>query len=282
MNWRLVLHGDIGRLMQILRQPSGYKEEQVRETFERDKAFMRDCCDCIIPVSCSSFHLLHELYDVPLSKVVYVPHGVSDDCHERSREERISLRAKYGYGEEERIILFAGRLDPDKGIVDLIESFRQLRLSIPAACLAIIGSGDLALCMKHAHPAHRFITFTSFLPKEQLYEWYAIADVGVVPSRYEEFGYVAAEMMLHRLPVVVCDTTGLSEITAGGKYGVAFRAGQSGDVSVPLHDALLRALSSPLSMEALEEIRKRVLEHYSFASFRQRMKKVYDTVRNNV
>ncbi|MDR2774162.1 MAG: glycosyltransferase [Tannerella sp.] len=39
-----------------------------------------------------------------------------------------------------------------------------------------------------------------------------MADVGVVPSLFEPFGYVAVEMMMHRLPVVVTATSGMNEV----------------------------------------------------------------------
>ena len=48
------------------------------------------------------------------------------------------------------------------------------------------------------------------MEKKELYEIYQMADVGVVPSLYEPFGYVAVEMMMHRLPIVV--TSCLNEV----------------------------------------------------------------------
>ena len=133
--------------------------------------------------------------------------------------------------------------------------------------------------MEAADPCWRQVTFTGFLPKEKLYELYAVADVGVVPSIHEEFGYVAAEMLLHKVPLVAHDTTGLREITDGGRYGRLFRfADDRKDVS-PLRDALLSALADGRNSgnePMRQEGRQRVLQHYTLPLFRERLEKVYD------
>lgn len=53
--------------------------------------------------------------------------------------------------------------------------------------------------------------FTGYVNQRTLSDLYSVADIGVVPSLHEEFGYVAIEMMMHRLPVIVNATTGLAE-----------------------------------------------------------------------
>ena len=114
--------------------------------------------------------------------------------------------------------------------------------------------------------------------KEQLYEWYAISNVGVVPSLYEEFGYVVAEMLLHRLPVVAHDTTGIREITDNGKYGLLFRFPEDRKDVSSLRDALLTAIIRTQSKEyedVKDKGRQRVLENYLIPDFGERMQAVY-------
>lgn len=90
-----------------------------------------------------------------------------------------------------------------------------------------------------------------------MYELYAIAEVGVVPSFHEEFGYVAAEMMLHKLPIIVNNTMGLKEITENGKYALSFRYGKDRNTT-PLKEALIRVLSEKADKKLLDAGRKKI------------------------
>jgi glycosyltransferase involved in cell wall biosynthesis len=57
-----------------------------------------------------------------------------------------------------------------------------------------------------------FIIKYFHMNKSELYEFYSITDADIVPSLYEPFGYVAVEMMMHALPLIVTATSGLNEV----------------------------------------------------------------------
>ena len=57
---------------------------------------------------------------------------------------------------------------------------------------------------------------------EELYRLYAIADIGVVPSFHEEFGYVALEMLMSGLPVIANKTSGLRDLLGNERFGLYF------------------------------------------------------------
>lgn len=82
----------------------------------------------------------------------------------------------------------------------------------PKARLIIAGSGDYDIYLQEAKRVCSKISFTGLLTKNDLYELYRIAEIGVVPSLFEPFGYVAVEMMIHALPLVVTSTSGLNEV----------------------------------------------------------------------
>ena len=240
---------------------------------------MEECCDRVIAIARHSYDMLHEVYGLPEEKLTYIPNGLKDEYQERTMEERISLRKKYHYSEDEKIIIFAGRLDRVKGITELIEAFKEVQAILPEARLIVAGSGNFTHCVEVASPCWRHISFTGFIPKEQLYELYAIADIGVVPSIHEEFGYVAAEMMLNKLPIVVHNTTGLNEMTDNGRYAVTFQFGEKQSF-LPLQEAVLAALSKKQLQQSGQEARNRVLEHYTIPQFRKQIKRVYTCMEN--
>ena len=53
------------------------------------------------------------------------------------------------------------------------------------------------------------VTFLGLLDAVRLCEWYEMADIGVIPSFYEQCTYTGIEMMMHGLPIVISDGFGL-------------------------------------------------------------------------
>lgn len=113
---------------------------------------------------------------------------------------------------EERVILFVGRIDEMKGLSYLIKAFREVLKQHADCRLVIVGSGNYDLFFREAKNISTKVTFVGFLEKDELYELYQIADLGVVPSLFEPFGYVPVEMMIHKLPIVATATSGLNEV----------------------------------------------------------------------
>ena len=101
------------------------------------------------------------------------------------------------------------------------EDFKEVLKEIPDARLLIAGNGDLNGCMESIYPLNKFVTYYGFISPEILHELYSIANVGVIPSVFEEFGYVAAEMMLNKCPIIIRNNTGLKEITCNGKFAIS-------------------------------------------------------------
>lgn len=94
----------------------------------------------------------------------------------------------------------------------MIRAFRKVSRQYLDSRLWIVGDGDYKDCFEEANPIFSQVTLTGFLDRASLLELYRVADVGVVPSLFEPFGYVPVEMMMHGLPVVATATSGLDEV----------------------------------------------------------------------
>lgn len=277
MNWSFDLLGDCSWLRRILAHPMGTKDNGVVWRFESEKKFMLECCDRIIAIAHHSYETLHTLYGILKERLVYIPNALKDVYRFRSEDERAKLKDKYHFGRNEKLILFVGRLDLVKGVIKLLEAFDLLQAEIPETRLIIAGDGDYKRCFEAAYPCWSKVTFTGFVNKEQLSELYAITDVGCVPSLHEEFGYVAVEMMMNKLPVIVSNTTGLKEIVNGGEYGALVDiTNEKGMVE------LARVLNEWLSNRSAEYFRElgrlRFEQEYSFGLFANRMKLLYHDI----
>ena len=176
--------------------------------------------------------------------VFIAPQSVEPELFGRevSGAEIDGFRSRHGIGAG-AIVLYAGRLVPEKGIPVLLDAWRQVRSE---ATLVLVGDGPLAL----SAGATAGVRLLGPLPRSELPVAYATAELAVLPSvptpRFREpWGLVCNEAMLQGRPVITTDAVGAA---AGGLV----RDLQDGLV-VPAGDAvaLARAIDLLLGDTAL-------------------------------
>ncbi len=206
--------------------------------------------DLLLPVSHSMAGILRQTYHVPEERMQVVHNGLDGAALvPRVAAERLArLRASL-CGPQDRLVLFAGRLNPMKGVTYLVESAARVAAARPSVRYALAGAtdnrayGEVVRQAIARHPALRGrLLVLGKLPRHQLALLYQAADVAVVPSIYEPCGFASLEAMAAGLPVVGTDVGGISEMIADGETGflvpvVAVADGRR-DVDV---DALARA-----------------------------------------
>lgn len=220
-NWSIMLNGDLEKLKGILYKPDEELtdiENQVRRTVIDDTQMMQQC-DKIICIANHTTKYIKDVCNIQKEKISLINNGIINEFTSVNIEQLHEIRSFYMLPENAQIIIYAGRLDHIKGISFLIKALKKLIRQNPNCYLIIAGAGDFKRYIEESYPLNTRILFTGHLPKEELYKLYKIADVGVVCSIHEEFGYVAIEMMMHKIPIVVSDTGGLSEIIDDGICG---------------------------------------------------------------
>ncbi len=121
---------------------------------------------------------------------------------------RDSLRGAFGLAEK-KVILYAGRLIPKKGVQTLIDACSRLPRDIPWE-LAILGEGTYRPTLQALAQERRCgdrVRFAGFIQPEELPNWYLMADLFVLPSS-ETWGVVALEALSSGLPTILSDQTG--------------------------------------------------------------------------
>jgi glycosyltransferase involved in cell wall biosynthesis len=134
-----------------------------------------------------------------------------------------------GAEEEEDYILFAGTLEPRKGLDELLEAWRSLR---PRPRLVLCGDAG----WKTRIPYDDGIEVTGYVTRERLRELYRGARVFVYPSRYEGFGIPPLEAMACGAPVIATRTGAIPEFAEGAAVLIE-RGG--------VREALVRVLGDP-------------------------------------
>ena len=161
----------------------------------------------------------------------------------------------------------------------MAESFIELQKVYPQLRLIIAGDGNYNAIFPKLTFGWSKVIFTGFVDKTILYELFSIADIGVLPSFHEEFGYVALEMMMMGLPLVVGRTSGLSELVVNGVSGitVTLNREKKEENSLALQTAIKELLDRPLlRKEYARNGRLRFLQNYNFETFVQQTRACFD------
>lgn len=274
-SWSFELMGDKKHLIRILKDQKNEQERHVYKTFTDEKDFMLMYCDRVIAIAQHSYDMLRDIYGVPENKLILIPNGHTLVKASRNIRHRLALRQKFGFNESDKILIFCGRLDPIKGIIYLMDAFRVLSNKLKDVKLVVIGDGNLIACLKYADGLWNKVAFTGFLEKSKIMELYEMADIGVVPSIHEEFGFVALEMMMAGLPIIANNTTGLANLTENGKYGLLYNHERALEEDGFLSVAE-KVLSGKLSIPVADT--KVLEERYSIDAFRRKMLKLYSTI----
>ncbi|MCZ0702292.1 glycosyltransferase involved in cell wall biosynthesis [Natronobacillus azotifigens] len=127
------------------------------------------------------------------------------------------IRMKYQI-QEKNIVLYVGRLSPEKDIDIVFDTFHSLPKELKKSThLVIVGDGPLYQTLSTDHCKQ--ITFTGFLEREELAEMYASTDVFLFPSPTETFGNVVLEAQASGLPVIGANAGGVQHLLQDNQNG---------------------------------------------------------------
>lgn len=147
------------------------------------------------------------------------------------RSLREDLRDRFGIKGDEFVVLFVGRVSPEKGVEHLVRSAFILKNEDNIRFFIV---GEIARgrrdnkrvrygmeVIRLASPLKEKIVFTDVFPPAKIHLLYLLGDVLVLPSNFEEpFPMVPIEAMATGLPVIVRKRGGLKEYLVDGKNGL--------------------------------------------------------------
>ena len=158
-----------------------------------------------------------------------IPCGTDIECFGSVSQEE--GREKLNFNPEEKIILYVGRFDPRKGIETLVRAVGEEKVKHHQNLKLIVVGGSTP-GGKDGRERERIekivrelaiddITiFPGRVEHHDLADYYAAADVCVVPSHYEPFGLVAIEAMASGTPVVASEVGGLKYTVVDRETGL--------------------------------------------------------------
>ncbi len=219
---------------------------------------------------------LISLYRTPGPKIRVIPAGV--DLGMFKPNDRNVARNDLGI-DHKKVILYVGRIEPIKGLDNLLEAVALLEDQDDTVLLIVGGKpGDDSELERLKSQARELgigdkVVFTGAVPQCRLPTYYSAADVFVLPSYTESFGLAALEAMACGTPVVASRVGGLSTFIRNGETGylIPWRCPEPFAQRLDMllaNPALRDTLGAAARAKALEMswrgVADDMLDHYSF------------------
>lgn len=155
-------------------------------------------------------------------KVIY--NGVKVDNQGVCPETIERLRHEYIKHPEEKILLSAGRLNPQKGFSFLIETAKLAQENKKNWRFLILGNGPLQNELQEKIDHHQLQNIQLIGFRENVKDYYAFADIFLLSSLSEGTPNVVLEAMANKLPVIATEVNGVKEVVKNGENGVSIPA----------------------------------------------------------
>jgi glycosyltransferase involved in cell wall biosynthesis len=221
--------------------------------------------DKIITVSYKSAEDIERYFRVPRKKIKVVYNGIDLD----------TFKPLEGVTKDPHTLIFVGNTDDrKKGILYLLQAMRMLEKQIK---LLVVDGGairkNFASRLVREYGLEDRVIFTGNITQDKLVELYAAAQVAIVPSLYEGFGFPAGEAMACGLPVISTWAGALPEIV--GKDG-------RGGILVPPRDAsalalqIRKLLGNKKELELMgKRARERIAENFTWEKAGRDISQIY-------
>jgi glycosyltransferase involved in cell wall biosynthesis len=204
--------------------------------------FVRSCSAFVVPGK-SSWNYIRTL-GAGENVIFTAPNAVDNSffatqsslarAHGSDIRERLKVPLKF--------VLFVGRLVPEKGVFDLLESYAKLEGTVRSE-VGLVFAGDGVSRDELARRAERIspgtVSFTGFAHREDLARLYSLAEVLVLPTHSDPWGLVVNEAMACGLPVIVSNVAGCcADLVEDGWNGYLVPPRDSEKLSVSINSLL--------------------------------------------
>ena len=270
----------LGQMKNQIAQNDSERAPQARLDGE---AHVVQIADRIIAATPAEEQQLVELYGANRDKIVVIPPGV--DLARFHAIPKDAAQARVGIPCGNKNIIFAGRIEPLKGIDTLLQAMSILQTEHPDAvketCVAIIGGDPWAdnlddemarlKDLRVELGIHDLVTFLGAKDQDILPNYYAAAEMVVMPSHYESFGMVALEAMAMGTPVIASEVGGLAHLVQHGVTGFHVPSRDPAALAARICDLLT---NDPLRQQLGRQARA-YAQQYDWSNIVQRMMGVY-------
>ena len=204
--------------------------------------------------------------------------GVDLERFKPAPATRANLRCRLGYDDGDVVFLYVGRINRDKGVLDLAAAFAEVATSTTRARLLIVGpdeEGTRAVVQSSLSALATQAQFIDYTDRPE--DYMAAADVFCLPSYREGFGSTIIEAAACGVPAIASRIYGVTDAVADGKSGLLYPAG---DIPA-LVSAMTRLIADSELRQALgDAARVRAAADFPMAELTAALLAFYETVLN--
>lgn len=205
-----------------VKNTTGVGEKEPRLRIAAEDQLVKSC-DRIITATEREIMELERFYDAPADRMQVIPCGV--DLNLFRPVDQATARRRLGFDPEQKLLLYVGRLEPQKGIERLLAAISRLK-HLRKIKLAVIG-GDghhepefqRLLQLSKELDIRDKVFFAGRINQPDLPAYYSAANLLIVPSHHESFGLVALEALACGTPVVASDVGAMRNIIIENETG---------------------------------------------------------------
>ena len=184
---------------------------------------------------------------------------------------------KYGIPEDRPIILYVGRVDPEKKLGVVIDAFDKAHAKIPKALLVVVGDGVDKVRLENKVEKMGLagdVKFVGRVVPPELYELYKLGDIFVTASEIETQGIVLIEAAACGLPLIAVDKGAVSEVCISDKNGYLCEPGNADEIS----KAMVEILSDGKKRERFAENSLKIASEHDFEKTLDKFINIYKCV----
>ncbi|MCA9007363.1 MAG: glycosyltransferase, partial [Planctomycetaceae bacterium] len=171
---------------------------------------------------------------LPASKVMVIPNGVEFELFDQAEPLDLS---PWGIPSGAKVVLFVGRLDPQKAPCDLLTAFDRFAPEAADFHLLFAGEGPLKADLQEKANSLSCANRIHFCGwQAQIPQLMRAATCLVLPSLWEGMPNVVLEAMASGLPVISTRVDGVSELIQNGEQGTLVATGSPDEIQQALQD----------------------------------------------
>jgi len=179
-----------------------------------------------------------------------IPNGVYVETFREALGFRQKFRKEYQIPLDRKVVLFVGRFTPVKGILELMETIRNITKVFPEALFLIVGDGPLRGKVERvAELQGNMVRMFKWIPGSEMHKLYALSDIFVLPSRSEGQPLTLLEAMASQLYIVSTPVGGIPETLRGYGYKTYISHCSTAEISAGILEAL-EAISKGKSIDS--------------------------------
>jgi glycosyltransferase involved in cell wall biosynthesis len=253
-----------------------YREDMTRTTALCERS------DRIVAISRSMVNLIKKHYHADPDRIAVIHNGIDVDrlTYYSDPKGLENLKNALHFKKNDKVILFAGRIEPIKGVKPLAMACKQILSERDDVGVVFLGNGSADDWLRSYLSDSEKVHFMDWLPFESVIPYYHLADMVVVPSLIEPFGLVAVEALACSNCVIVSNADGLREIITSERDGIQIPLiiDEYGDRAISHNDiyaALKKAISEPQWRQSLARCGLRRSQDFSVTAMIDNVEALY-------